>query len=322
MSIRISGRQGEQIMTVHEAAANQGAVNSRYGAGYARPKMGTRRRSRVLALRGGHAALAVRTCLRVIRRQTGLLASCLALGVALQASCSSNSEEPMAQAAPTPKSVLFVGNSFSMVHGGLEVHFKALASSMQKPRDIAVQRSAQEGATLQTLRLDPAVLQSIRAGGHDVVVLQDDIPEYGGPTADLFKEQVRWFNQEVRAKNGRVVLFMAWPYERLNWVSLATVAAAHKTIGAELDIPVAPVGLAFDASRTERPGLEMLGQDREHETVHGIYLAACAIYATIFQESPEGARYAPPGVSPDEAAFLQRVAWQTVSKWKTSGSSR
>lgn len=307
---------------MHEDVTHLGAANAQCGDRFDCLKSGTRRRSRNLALRGGPAALTVCTLVPVLGRQTRLLAWCLALGIAPLASCSSNSEEPMAQTAATPKSVLFVGNSFSIVHGGLEVHFKALASSMQKPRDIVVQRSAQEGATLQTLRQDPTILQSIRAGGHDVVVLQDDIPEYGGPTVDAFKEQVRWFNQEVRAKDGRAVLFMAWPYERLNWVSLASIAEAHKTIGAELDIPVAPVGLAFEASRSERPGLEMLDQDREHESLHGIYLAACAIYATVFQESPEGASYAPPGISRDEAAFLQRVAWQTVSKWKTASTSR
>lgn len=309
-------------MTVHEEISDHVVAKAQCGAGYSRSKPDTHRRARVAALRYGPRALTVRTYARAVRRQARLLAWCLALGVAPLASCSSNSDEPMAQTAPPPKSVLFVGDSFTMVHGGLEVHFKALASSMQKPRDIAVQRSAQEGATLQVLRQDPTILQSIRAGGHDVVVLQDDIPEYGGPTVDAFKEQVRWFNQEVRAKAGRSVLFMAWPYERLNWVSLATIAAAHKTIGAELDIPVAPVGLALDASKSERPGLEMLDQDREHESLHGMYLAVCVIYATLFQESPEGASYAPPGISLDEAAFLQRVAWQTVSKWKTASATR
>ena len=271
---------------------------------------------------GGSATRTVGLFALVFPMPTWFLACSLAVGVVSLTGCGSGSEESVPQMAPAPRSVLFVGNSFSIVEGGLEVHVKGLAASTRTAHDIVVERSAQEGATLSTLRQDPATLQSIRAGGHDIVVLQDDIPEYGGPTADPFKEQVRWFNQEIRAKNGRPVLFMAWPYERLNWISLATIAEAHKTIGRELGIPTAPVGLAFAASESERPALAMLGADREHESLHGIYLAACVIYATIFQESPEGATYAPVGITADEAAFLQRVAWQTVSIWKTASAAR
>jgi hypothetical protein len=59
----------------------------------------------------------------------------------------------------------------------------------------------------------------------------------------------------------------------------------------------------------------MLGKDREHETLHGTYLAACVHYATLFGVSPEGLSYRPVGVSADEGAFLQSIAWQTVRAW-------
>lgn len=209
--------------------------------------------------------------------------------------------------------MLFVGNSFTEVQGGIETHLRLLAGSMSRPRDLTVNRASQGGATLQVLRQVPAVLQAIRAGTHDIVVLQDDIPEYGGPSVDPFKEQVRWFTPEIRAHNGRPVLFMAWAYERLNWVTLATIAQLHREIGVELGLAVAPVGLAFQASTAERPTLDMLGGDDEHQSLAGMYLAACVVYATIFRESPEGASWFPSGISPDQAAFLQRVAWTTAS---------
>jgi hypothetical protein len=209
--------------------------------------------------------------------------------------------------------VLIVGDSFTEVQGGLETHLRALAGSMSRPRTLTVDRASQGGSTLQMLREVPAVLQAIRAGGHDVVVLQDDIPEYVGHSVEPFKEQVRWFNQEIRARNGRPVLFMAWAYERLNWVTLATIAQAHTAMGVELGLAVAPVGLAFEASMVQRPQLDMLDTDREHQSLAGMYLAACVVYATIFRESPEGASWFPPGLSADQAAFLQRVAWTTAS---------
>jgi hypothetical protein len=209
--------------------------------------------------------------------------------------------------------VLFVGDSFTGVQGGIDSHFQAIAASMVNPHVVAVDRVWQGGATLQVLRTLPDVLTAIRTGGFEVVVLQDDIPEYVTHTVDTFKEQVRWFDPEIRAHGGRPALFMAWAYERLNWVTLDAIAQAHREIGAELGIPVAPVGLAFQASTTQRPALAMLDTDREHESLAGMYLAACVMCATLFHESPEGARYVPTGLTAGQAAFLQTVAWTTVN---------
>jgi len=108
---------------------------------------------------------------------------------------------------------------------------------------------------------------------------------------------------------------MAWPYERLNWVSQKEIAKAHHSIAKELNVPVAPVGLAFQRSLAARPELSMLGRDKEHETIHGTYLAACVIHATLFGISPVGLGYHPAGVSADEAKFLQRIAWETTVDW-------
>jgi hypothetical protein len=189
-----------------------------------------------------------------------------------------------------------------------------IAASMSRPRDLTVSLVAVGGATLRSLRVLPEVLQAIRAGNHDIVVLQDDIPEYL-TTVDPFKEQVRWFNQEIRATKRQPVLYMAWAYPRLNWVTLATIAQLHREIGTELGLSVAPVGLAFEASTTQRPSLSVLdpGDDFEHPTVAGMYLAACVMYATIFRESPAGASWFPVGVSSGDAAFLQQLAWTIAS---------
>ena len=62
----------------------------------------------------------------------------------------------------------------------------------------------------------------------------------------------------------------------------------------------------------------MLGPDEEHETIHGTYLAACVIYATLIGVTPEGADYRPAGVTAEEAAYLQSVAWETMGNWQKS----
>jgi hypothetical protein len=44
--------------------------------------------------------------------------------------------------------------------------------------------------------------------------------------------------------------------------------------------------------------------------------AVNVVYATLFDESPEGLTYCPRGISEDEAAFLQRIAWETVQEYQ------
>ena len=78
----------------------------------------------------------------------------------------------------------------------------------------------------------------------------------------------------------------------------------------ELNVSVAPVGLAWKRARRERPELDMYGRDDEHPSIHGVYLTTCTLYATLFGETPQGLNYRPPqagGVDDAEAAFLQHL---------------
>ena len=232
------------------------------------------------------------------------------------ASCRSVPQAPLASAMKTPHRILFVGNSFTYYNGGLENHFRQLAESALPPRILIADRATKGGTTLEILQGQEAVHAKIRDGHYDLVVLQEDIPELKEHKVTPFLEQVRLFDREIRDAGGRTALFMAWPYERLNWVGLETIAEAHRAIGKELTLPVGPVGLAFQRSLQARPGLAMLGKDREHESIHGTYLAANVIYATLFAADPTGLTYRPQGVSSDEAAFLQGVAWSVVKEWQ------
>ena len=216
----------------------------------------------------------------------------------------------------TPGRLLFVGNSFTYYNGGLENHVKQLAKSANPPRRITCDRTTKGGATLKVLHEQKWLHDQMRAGGYDLVILQEDMPELTEHSVTPFFEQARLFEQEIRQLGSKTVLFMAWPYERLNWVTLEQIAQAHRAIGKELGVPVAPVGIAFQRAMKERPELAMLGRDKEHESIHGTYLAANVIYATIFGQNPKALTYYPTGVTAEEAAFLQGIAWAAVQEWQ------
>ena len=221
-----------------------------------------------------------------------------------------------ARAEETPRRLLFVGNSFTYYNGGLETHVKALAASANPPRLIEADRATQGGATLRVLHGKESIREKIRDGRYDVVILQEDIPELPEHSPAPFFEFGRRFDEEIRAAGGKSLLFMAWPYERLGWVALPEIVEAHRELGRELNVPVAPVGLAFERAGREHPEIPMLAADREHETLQGTYLAACTIYATLFGENPQGYAYRPEGVTAAEAAALQRIAAETLQAWQ------
>jgi hypothetical protein len=222
----------------------------------------------------------------------------------------------LAQQKDRAEKMLFIGNSFTYYNGGLEKHFMLFSASAKKAKNIIATRATRGGATLRILHNQKWVHDSIR-NGHDVVVLQEDIPELTEHSTTAFFDYATSFHKEITETGNKSVLFMAWPYERLNWISMDQIAEAHQLIGKKLGIPVAPVGLALMNALKERPSLAMLGKDKEHETIHGTYLAVCVIYATIFGKTPVGATYIPTGISAEEAEFLQKIAWKTVKTWNS-----
>ena len=210
-----------------------------------------------------------------------------------------------------PTSALFIGNSFTFWHDGLETHVEALRASTGDST-FEADEETQGGASLEVMWNQSDARSRIEQGGFDVVVLQEDIPE---TSVESFHTYARLFDGVIRESGAQPVFFMAWDYDRLDWISMKEIADAHWTIAQELDIEVAPVGLAWKRAAEERPSLDMYGGDDEHPSIHGTYLAASTIYTVLFQQSPVGLTYTPDqqgGVSEEEAAFLQGVAWDEV----------
>jgi len=234
-------------------------------------------------------------------------------------SCSQKST--LKQTEPDMK-VLFIGNSFTFIHGGLDVLLSELTASAAAHKRIRFDSKTMAGATLAIQYELSEVHKTIQEGNYDIVILQGDIPELTEKRVDPFYKYARLFHQEIRDSGAETMFFMTWPYERLNWVGLDEIAEAHARIGLELNAKIAPVGNAFQQAAIQSPKMAMLLDDQEHESIHGFYLAACVIYATLFDENPGELTYAPHGISTDEREFLQGLAWETVQDWRNYLSHR
>jgi Domain of unknown function (DUF4886) len=234
-----------------------------------------------------------------------VISVCLALAVAISAVLTTN--------AQSSGRILFVGDSFTYAQDGIYTHFEKLAATANPPIAVTADRAVAGGAFLKRLWEMQEPVKAINTGTYGVVVLQDDIPE---TNVDYFRQYAGMFVQEVRKNNARPILFMAWAYKRLGWISMQEIAKAHRDLAKELNVEVAPVGLAWQESTKQRPDLDMYVADREHPSIFGTYLATCVIYATVYDKNPSGLNYVPSGMTSEQAAFLQKVAWQAVQDYR------
>ena len=233
-----------------------------------------------------------------------------------------------------PVEVLFIGDSFTYYNQGVNEHVAGLAASAIPPMAIETSSVTIGGAPLVRLWNFSSAPDNIREGNYDIVVLQEDIAM--GTDEQEFYEYARKFDEEIAKTGAKTVLYMTWQYKPAftggAGVTTDEIARAYNNIGAELDVKVAPVGLAWERAIEERPDLELFDRDGEHPNILGTYLTTSVLYATIFDRSPVGLSYRPvdilPDVDPlnhireewqvtdDEAEFLQRIAWETVQEYQ------
>ena len=250
---------------------------------------------------------------------------------------------PTLTATPEPSAkILFVGDSFTYWNNGLDQHIEQLAGSANPPLVIQADAAVMRSGSLEKMWKNSDTSEVIRTGGYDVVVLQD---WFQSTDVDTFHEYVRKFDAEIRATGAKTVLFMEWPVSYLE-LTIGEIAQAHHDIAAEIGADVAPVGLAWQQAIDERPELTLAGPDGIHPSIHGTYLATNVVYVTIFGQSPNSTAYLPAAPSHDctteeedkeahdpaldayfagrvsgcvteeEAAFLQRIAWETVQAYR------
>ena len=215
--------------------------------------------------------------------------------------------------------ILFVGNSFTFWRGGLWTHMKQLSDAMTPPLGYETSAVVRGGASLEVMWNRTDAAQQIATGNWDVVILQEDLPE---TNVDSFREYSRKFVQAVRDAGARPILFMAWEYDRLNWISLDEIIAAHREMSAELKVEVAPVGLAWRNSRSAKPDLDMYARDQEHPSVAGMYLSLMVIEATISGADPRSRDPEPLPIrglkrlDQEGTEFLRDIAHQSITEWK------
>lgn len=228
--------------------------------------------------------------------------------------------------------VLFIGNSHTFTNNVPGI-FEGLAEA--GGQSVAADMVAHGGWTLSDHLDSEGTLRRIRQGDWDFVVLQEqsDVPSFPGNREGEMYPAVRQLHQEILAVGAETVLFMTWGHRDGSLAEgvggynaeSAAIEKAYVALGEELEVAIAPVGVAWWYAMQSAPGLQLWSEDGNHATLEGSYLAASVLYYAILGASPVGNDYTA-GLAEDWALFYQEVAAQTISlhaeRWNLPYDSR
>lgn len=227
-----------------------------------------------------------------------------------------------------PASVLYVGNSFFYYNNSMHGHVTQLLRGTGSTEPFRTTSITISGSGLAWHDLGsyfrPGAVGSYSFNARNDVVMNPPgqrlfevaimmdcsvcpiHPQLGAE----FPATARRAAETVRSHGAEPVFFMSWANKNRPEM-LEGLAEAYTRAGNANRALVIPAGLAFARAMAERPTLDLYVPDLRHPSLPGTYLAAATTFAALFGRSPEGNRYTA-GLDAETAAFLQRIAWQTV----------
>ncbi len=220
--------------------------------------------------------------------------------------------------------VLFVGNSLTYYN---EIPVMTAALAEKQPRPMRIAFAVRAGASLKQLWDETDAVQKIRTAHWDYVVIQGGAGAAGPlKNVDDFNSYLARFANEVRQSGAEPLFYQVWSLTAPAEHEAASIQAAKR-----VRMRMIPVGSAW-RELIEQHRFARLDLDGIHPDAFGAYLAACTIFATIYDRSPLGApfdfnKFAQPGevaddalrrqvISADDARAIQEAAWRAVERSK------
>jgi hypothetical protein len=212
--------------------------------------------------------------------------------------------------------VLFVGNSLT-AGNSMPALVHQLAEGDDGARPIFSVQYAAGNWTLRQASEDDGLTALLNEVRWDVVVLQENsrVASFSPYRPEDMYPFAQALDRKIAAVGARTVLFMTWGFREGGFEDMqAHLALGYSNLAAELDVALAPVGLAWAEARRRDPEVELWTSDGRHPSLSGSYLAACVFYALLSDRDPSRSQFTA-GLEPSEARFLQGVAGDVLSEY-------
>ncbi len=253
-----------------------------------------------------------------------LLLATLNLGWPASSPCHAQVKDNAKQnAKPQAIRILFVGNSYTSVNN-LPAMIQRLAAAGKDCKPVEFKAVTPGGCAFQR-HFDEekfGTRKAIAEGQWDFIVLQEQSQMpflYPDATLDYGKK----LGALVKEQKARSLLYLTWARENQP-ENQAKLNDTYTKLGQAIGAPIVPVGPSWEKARAARSDLLLYSKDKSHPSPAGTYLAACVFHAVLHGKSPAGlpskittADNARPlaDLAEKDAAFLQRIAWETVQTW-------
>lgn len=244
---------------------------------------------------------------------------------AIQVNAATKKAEPMDSVR-----ILFVGNSFTY-YNDMPAMFDSIAHTQKNP--VSITRVVKGGERLGGHLKNKRLLELLKKGGWDFVVLQEQSSDPAMPTKEVAAGTYKNAHTlDSLAKAGspdvKVIFYMTWGHKygcrwpREGYPMIDTydgmqdrLITSYLEMTYENDATCAPVGLAWREVRKEHPEYVLYRPDAYHPSALGSYLIANVLYTTMFPKHYQTQYTA--GLSPEVAEILQQTAQNTVFSNRT-----
>lgn len=222
--------------------------------------------------------------------------------------------------------VLFIGNSYTASNNLPQlVDNLALAAGFTMFTD----NNMPGGFTLQMHSQNAGTQAKINQQPWDVVILQAQSQEPALDSAYVTQNVLPYATvlEGQIAQNDsctRLIFYMTWGRKFGDAQNCAAYPPVCTYAGMQAELrrryllmaqqnnaAVAPVGEAWMNVLATNPTFDLYVSDGSHPSLHGSYLAACVMFATIYGQSPAGLQYTA-GLPAADAQLLQTIAGATV----------
>lgn len=260
------------------------------------------------------------------RIRRNVLAAALGAGLVLGAGAA-GAEAPAPDvkllSTASPTHLLFVGNSYLYYGDSLHNHVRrmVIAAGLHKRKELKYKSATISGSALHDHNIDsylePGKLRVKKP--FQVVILQGgSAVGWSKKRPPVFKKTTAEFAKKIAAAGGETALYMTHayvkPHKRVDPGMTEKLAKIYVEAGNAAGAMVIPVGLAFAEAYSRKPDMRLHKDfDGSHPNLHGTYLAASVVFASLYGHSPVGNSYDYFGkISKADADFLQRVAQDVV----------
>ena len=222
--------------------------------------------------------------------------------------------------------ILWIGNSYTYVNDLPEM-VKTIAFG--KGKLLSTTRMLKGGERLSGHLANEKLRSCLKKGGFHYVILQEQSAAPSMSTQQVAEKVYAPAEQLVKliregSPEAKILFYMTWGHKYGNQQEEKTPYALNNTYEdmqqrlktSYLEMAhanhaiCAPVGMAWQRVRSEKPDLTLYDPDGSHPSKAGTYLAANVFFGIICGE-PYQTSYSA-GLNEETAAYLQRIAHETV----------